>query len=139
MKQNEPVQKIMSTDLVTATPKQKFTEVKKIMASKSVHHLPIVDEKKLVGIISRLDIMRATLSSAFVEEKEADLILDHIIKVPDIMTRKVVTLKETDTIKQAALVMVQHRFHSLPVLNDKDELVGIVSTVDLLQYLLDQY
>lgn len=139
MKQNESIHKIMSTDLVTATPSHKFSEIKEIMESNGIRHLPIVEGRKLIGIISRLDILKASFSSAFVTENEADPMLDHTLKITDLMTQDVITLKDTDTVKHAVRVMTQHSFHSLPVINDRDELVGIISTADLLQYLLDQY
>lgn len=139
MKQNESIKKIMSTDLVTVTPVQKFSEVKKIMESNSVRHLPVVEGKKLVGIISRMDIVKASFSSEFATDKQSDATLDHVAKITDIMTKNVIKLRDTDTIKHAVRLFVQETFHSLPVVNDHDELVGIVSTSDLIQYLLDQY
>jgi CBS domain-containing protein len=139
MKQNDSIRHVMSTDLVTAKPTQKFSEIKKLMEDNALRHLPVVEGKKIIGIISRSDLFKVSFSSAFSNDKDADSVLDHTLKLDDFMTHDVLTIKETDTVKHAARLLAQRTFHSLPVVNDKDELVGMVSTHDLLQYLLDQY
>ena len=139
MKQKESVRNIMSTKLVTAAPHLKFSEIKKLMESNGIRHLPVVAGKKLLGIISKYDVLRVSFSSAFGDAKDTEEILDQNLKLSDFMTKEVICLKDTDSIKQAVRVLSQQKFHSLPIVNNNDELVGIISSVDLLRYFLEQY
>lgn len=140
MRQNEPITHIMATDLVTATTQHKFSEVKALMEAEKIHHLPIVEGKKLVGLISRIDILRFTNSQAFVDDTpETAKSLDNSAMVSDIMTTNIITLKESDVVKHAVEIVNQQSFNSVPVVNDDGELVGIVTTKDLLNYLYKQY
>ncbi len=54
------------------------------------------------------------------------------------MTKKIITIKEETTIKEAAEILASKEFHALPVLKD-DHLTGIITTTDLIKYLLKQY
>lgn len=140
MKQNEPIVKVMSEDVVTCRPIDKFSEVKTLIESSGVRHLPVVEGKKLVGVLSRLDVLKASFSNAYATEgADSDAMLDKKVTAKDLMTKDIVSLKDTDTVKHAAKLLASNSFHSLPVLNAGGDLVGVVTTTDLIQYLLDQY
>lgn len=141
MKQNESIAHIMSTDLVTANITESYSEVKARMASACVHHLPVVDNQRLLGIISDRDLLKYAISKAFQtgDAKDNDKLLDPHVSIEEIMTKNVITLKDSDTVKHAVEIFNEHSFHSIPVINDKEEVVGIVSAVDVMNYFLRQY
>lgn len=141
MKQNEAISRIMSTDLVTVNLTESYSEVKARMASSCVHHLPVVEGKRLLGVISDRDLLTFAISKAFQtgESHENDKMLDPHVKIEEIMTKDVITLKDSDTVKHAVEIFNDHSFHSIPVINEKEEIVGIVSSVDVMNHFLKQY
>lgn len=137
MKRNERVSKIMTRDPHTANITTSIFDVQKLMVDHHFHHVPVVSGKKLVGMISATDLARATYEFADGSTKQA--VLDGTRTVQDVMQAGLVTLKETDTVRTAAETLAKDWFHSLPVVDDEQNLVGIVTTTDLLNYLVDQF
>lgn len=138
MKQNVPISEIMSKDLITLNPKQSLYEAEKLFNRHNIRHLPVVDNKRLVGMISRTDLLRISFADLD-ESDEFDVpVVYEMFSIPDIMTRMPVFVEVDSTIKETAEILSRQNFHSLPVL-DKGILVGIITTTDLINYLLAQY
>jgi len=137
MKRNERIAKIMTTDPLTANVTTSIFDVQKLMVDNRFHHVPVVSGKKLVGMISATDLARATYEFADGTSKQA--VLDGTRTVQDVMQQGLVTLKPTDTVREAAETLAQDWFHSLPIVDEDQNLVGIVTTTDLLNYLIDQF
>lgn len=141
MKKNESITRLMTKDLVTANYSDQFSSIKKQMDENNIHHVPVVDSGQLVGIISRTDILSNSHSRAYVgTEKQIDSSLDHAIPVKELMTKDPIALKSTDTVKHAVEILNSHSFNSIPVIEaDNRKLVGMVTTKDLMSYLIGQY
>lgn len=138
MKQSVPISEIMSKDLITLNPKQSLYEAEKLFNRHNIRHLPVVDNKRLVGMISRTDLLRISFADLD-ESDEFDVpVVYEMFSIPDIMTRMPVFVEVDSTIKETAEILSRQNFHSLPVL-DKGILVGIITTTDLINYLLAQY
>ncbi len=120
---NEPISTIMTSKLVTVAPSDRLTVAKDIFKKSRIHHLPVVDGKKLVGIITTGDLV--WLNKKFDEYDE--------ILVKDVMTKKLATLEPDEKIGAAAEVLLEHLFHAIPITLNGD-LVGIVTTFDILKY-----
>lgn len=139
MKQNEPISRIMSTELVTVHHGDPISKVRQLMQKTGVHHLPVVSGENLVGIISWSDILNLSFGQAFgTDERAVDAVLDHSITLEDAMKRDPVTLPHDGNVRQAAEILAEGGFHSLPVVSGK-KLVGIVTSTDLIKYLLSQF
>ncbi len=121
---NEYISTIMTTEVVALDVHDKLSAALDILKKKRVHHLPVVEGKKLVGIITSWDLLR--LNRTFEEY--------HSINVSDVMTRKVATLEPDMHIGSAAEVLLENLFHAIPVVNDDHELIGIVTAFDVLRY-----
>lgn len=140
VKQKESIKNIMSDDLVTGNCKDQFSEVKSKMEQNKIHHLPIVDGGKLVGIVSRTDIHKYSHSRAYIADGEVDHSLDVAVPVEKLMTQNPVTIKVTDTVKHAVEILNEHSFNSIPVVEgDSQKLVGIVTSKDIMTYLVNLY
>ena len=109
------------------------------MQDNGVHHVPVVSGQKIMGIISAVDVLKGSFSSAFAAEGKADEALDHIVALDDIMTTDVTTINQSDTIRHAAEILATSNYDSLLVVNDDEHLEGIVTSKDLISYLLEQY
>ena len=78
MKRNEPVSKIMSTGLITVHHGDPISKARKLLRDHGVHHIPVVNGHKIVGILSLSDILRVSFGDAFgADERAVDATLDH--------------------------------------------------------------
>ena len=121
---NERLHEIMTTNVVTVDPDQTVADVHDIIKHKRYHHIPVVQGRKLVGIITSYDLMRMEVCPS---EYGAH-------SVRDVMTTHVAYLSPEDQIGAAAEVFMAHLFHGLPICDDEHNLVGIVTTHDVLKY-----
>lgn len=139
MKKSEAVAKIMSADVAMVQLGQPLSDVRKLMCNTHFHHIPIVEGRKLVGLVSFTDLMKINLLISGADERSVDTIIDQQFTIADIMSTHLSTIKQTDTIRHTAELLGKGRFHSLPVVDDDDNVVGIVTTTDLIHYLSDLY
>ena len=140
MKRNEPVSKIMSTNLVTVHHGEPVSKVRQLIREHGVHHVPVVNGQKLVGIVSNADVLRVSFGEAFhTDERTVDATLDHTMTLEELMQKDPVSVRENSPIREAAKILAQGDFHSLPVVSDGQKLVGMVTSTDLINYLLDQF
>ena len=134
------VKEIMSTNVRTVTSSQKLGEVVSLMCLYRYSGIPVVDDGKLTGIVAESDVLEkmfpkledlmgnmATVNYDEQLSQYADVV--HI-RVKDVMTPAVVTIKPDMHILQAASMMVGRKFRRIPVAVD-DELLGMVSMGDV--------
>lgn len=129
----------MITDVVTAKPRTPMLDAHNLMREKGIRRLPVVSKGKVAGIITRSDVREAQPSDATtLNVWEINYLLARL-QVRDIMTREVYTVKPDDTIKTAAALMHKHQIGALPVVNDANELVGILTESDVFRILIDWF
>lgn len=121
---NELVQSHMTKNVITLKPESTLGEAREILLKKRIHHLPIVEGKKLVGMLTSWDIFKLGKSA---DEYKS-------MKAKDIMTTKIATLDPDQHLGAAAEVLTEHLFHAIPIVNDKQELLGIITSTDILRY-----
>ncbi len=139
MKKNESITKIMSANVTTVQVGRPLSDIRKLMCEAHYHHIPIVDGKKLVGLVSFTDLMKINVLISGADERTVDTIIDQQFKIADIMSTGLTSIRQTETIRQAAELLSKGHFHSLPVVDNEENVVGIVTTTDLIHYLSDQY
>ncbi len=138
MKKNQSVIRIASTAILTAQSEQKPSEVRKLMQENQIHHVPVVDGTQLVGLVSALDLANLSLDKFGSEDPSNDAVLDNQLSLEDIMSKNLVTLQTTASIREAAELLAQGNFHSLPIIDEDGNLRGLVTSTDLIRYLLKQ-
>jgi acetoin utilization protein AcuB len=130
------VRKKMKKDLVTVTKDDKMTTAKKLLKEKNIRHLPVVDGKKLIGLVTNMDIRKAEASPATsLEIRELHYLLDKLT-VGEIMTRNVITIPPDISIEEATTLLHDNRIGCLPVVEDGN-LVGILTENDVMDILID--
>ena len=139
MKKNVPIKTIATTSVLTVHTAQKLSDVRKIIKEKGIHHVPVVSGDKLVGLISASDLLSLTFDAGHTDERSLDAMLDHQFTIEEVMQKELSTIEASDSIRAAAEVLSEGRFHSLPVVNEDGTLHGIVTSTDLIRYLLEQY
>jgi CBS domain-containing protein len=145
------VKEIMTANPITVTADMEIVEAAKLLLGRRINGVPVVDEAgKLVGILCQSDIIAQqkklpvpslfsfldgyiSLSSMKGIEKEVRKIA--ATAVSDAMTANPVTVAPDSSIETVAALMVDHNFHTLPVVED-GLLVGVVGKEDILRTLL---
>lgn len=125
------IRDVMTKAPVTVTEETSVTEAKALMNKNNFSKLPVLDKsKRLVGIITKNDIQKASPSDATTLDMfELGYVLSKLT-VGKFMTKKVITIQETEVIEEAARIMVDNNIGCIPVMED-DVLVGIVTESDL--------
>jgi CBS domain-containing protein len=138
MKKRTPISKIMSGDLITVNITDDLRKVSRLMHEKNIRHIPVVSGNKLTGIVSKTDIMRLSFGNFFEGQDQADEAIFDMLKLEQVMVSNPKTVTSEDAIREVAEFLTQAEFHALPVV-DNDKLVGIVTTTDIIKYLVQQY
>lgn len=139
MRHNEPVSHIMSDKVLTVHVAQKVSEVYELLTKNRIHHVPVVDGKTLVGLISSTDMMKLSLDAYGTPDSANIEYIDSQFAVEDVMSNALTTTKADDSIRSAAEKLSGGDRHALPVVDGDNQLVGILTTTDLVKYLLAQY
>lgn len=126
------VRERMTSPAVTVTPETPFQDALKMMRDKKFRRLPVVDASgKVVGIVSERDMLHASPSPATsLSVWEVNYLLWKL-KVSDIMTHNVVSIKQDTPIEDAANLMVSRKIGGLPVVDDKGVIVGVITETDI--------
>ena len=133
-----PVKNWMTTDVVSVGPETSLLKVGKLMKDHHIRRIPVVDEQgQVIGIISDRDVRDASPSKATTLDMYEMHYLLAELKAKNIMTAKPITVKPTDTVEQAALIMLDNKVGGLPVVDDAGKLVGIISDHDVFKAMVD--
>jgi CBS domain-containing protein len=141
MKKREPVSTIMTKNAQTVNLEDSLASVRDLIRSHGFRHVPVVQGKQLVGIVSKTDLNRLTFSSLFAGQEQADEAVFEMLNIGQVMSHKPRVVKASDSIREVAEILAIEEFHALPVVDEHDssKLVGIVTTTDVIKYMLDQY
>ena len=122
---NEEVRTIMSTRVTTARPEQRVADVLRMMERKRLQQLPVIDaDNHLLGLITTYDLWQNCRHNP---ECESEV-------VAKVMTSAVVKLSPKDKVGTAAELFMDRRFKTLPVVNLRNELKGVVTAFDVIKY-----
>ena len=123
---------LMTKNLITIDKSRKLSDALDLMLKKGVHRLIVTDNGKLCGIITAMDIMETLGSYKYGRSTTSRL------HVATAMTKNPLTVNPDASIKECAKLMVENRISSLPVV-ENDELVGIITTTDLLRAFAENF
>lgn len=127
----------MTRHPITMSSSATIGEVDRMMKKYKFHRMIIVDGGKLVGYLSDRDVMRVAPSPATSLSKfEIRTLLDKL-SVKDIMQTKIITVQESATIEEAALIMYQNKVGGLPVISEVGTVVGIITATDILKTFIE--
>jgi len=138
MKAQVPVSEIMTREVVKLNLKDELTKAEMLFKKHKIRHIPVVENQKIIGMLSYSDLLRISFADAVFDDEEIDSVVYDMFDIQQVMTKNIVTIDRNATIKQAAEILAEREFHALPVV-DGEQLVGIVTTTDLIRYLLKQY
>lgn len=139
MKKRMPVSMIMSKDLITLSHLDDLTTAERLFKRNNIRHIPVVNGLKILGMLSYTDLLRISYADAVeAYETEVDTMVYNMFTIGQVMAKNLIKVSPQATIKEVAEILSEREFHALPVV-DEGVLVGIVTTTDLINYLLEQY
>jgi len=129
----------MTVNVITIIPDTTLPEAHKLMIEHQIRRLPVVKNGRLVGMVTRGDVRGAEPSDATsLSIWEINYLLSRL-KIEEIMTVQPITTHNTATIGEVAELMLSHKISGLPVLNERDELVGIITESDIFRMVVAQW
>ncbi len=137
MKKNEPISKVMSRSPICVHEGEPVSKVKQLIEEHGIHHVPVVNGERLIGIISWSDLLRVSFGEFGNQDaRQLDSILDHTYTVTGLMASNPKSLEHTGTVRDAARILSEGNFHALPIV-EGEKLVGIVTSTDLISFLAE--
>jgi len=122
-------------DPITVSPGDRVSHARRIMLDNGIGRLPIVENGDIVGIITERDVARAMMNfRSLVPDNQQDERIRNLI-VNDIMTRNVISVRTNTPITEVVSTLLNKNIGGVPVLNLKDEMVGIISRREIIKYL----
>ncbi len=145
------IKDIMTKDVIAISPETMITEVADIMTKNRFHGVPVIEKGELVGIVTETDFyIRGTnislpsfatfledIDTLEVKDFEKRRFLKKVIqaRAKDIMTSSCITVPETMSLSDLLSFYQKTEYHTLPVVNDQNKMVGIVTRSDLIHLL----
>ena len=130
------VNEVMTENPLTAAPGDTVGEAEEILNANAIRQLPVVEGSELVGIVTDRDI-RSFLGGHTVESLEQrEKLLN--TKIASIMTTQPVSLAPDDDLREAVEILIEEKVGAVPVVDEDEGLVGIVTYVDVLRCFLER-
>lgn len=134
-----PVTTIMTQNVVTLNKADSLEKAEKLFKKHHIRHIPVVSGKVIIGMLSYTDLLRISFAdSVYDDDDHVDSVVYNMFTIEQVMVKKIVSISPSNSIKEVAEILAKSEFHALPVV-DKNVLVGIVTTTDLINYLLKQF
>jgi len=139
MKQQVPVSTIMTKNIIKLAISDDLSKAESLFKHHKIRHIPVVNGATIIGMLSYTDLLRISFADAIDEDEEVvDTTVYNMFTVEQVMAKKLITISPETTIKEAAEILASKEFHALPVC-EGHLLVGIITTTDLIKYLINQY
>lgn len=135
MKNRPKISEVMTADPETVHTAQPLSDVYDLFQDRAYHHLPVVDGRTPVGIISAADILKLVYDIEHNDERMLRTYLDHQFSIEDAMTTDLVTVTVDAKVREVVDAMSAGTIHSVLVVDGDGELEGIVTSTDLINLL----
>ncbi|MCB0399475.1 MAG: CBS domain-containing protein [Winogradskyella sp.] len=132
-----PVSEIMTKHIIALNRDDELETAEILFKRNKIRHIPVVNGDVIIGMLSYSDLLRISFADAVYDTEEVDTVVYNMFTIEQVMVKNVMTIPSTTSIKEAAEILAKQEFHALPVVDDGN-LVGIVTTTDLINYLLKQ-
>ena len=128
MNPETPVKEIMTKKVIVVNTTTPLAEIEDVLDTKPIHHLVVLDDGLVKGIISKNDILKIYRTHGI---KDPNSLAS--LQAKDVMVSNPMVVDPDDSIGLVSDIILANKFHSLPVVED-DELLGIVTNHDLIKY-----
>jgi CBS domain-containing membrane protein len=129
------VKEIMAKEVSTLGRNHTLDLADEIMSLERIRHLPVLDDGRVVGVVSQRDLFRSALATALGYGEKAQKRLLRTLRVKEVMREPAITVSPEATVKEATRLMLDNKIGCLPVV-EGHTLVGIVTETDILRYVV---
>ena len=134
-----PVSTIMTEHVITLQKEDSLEKAEQIFKKYNIRHIPVVVNHVVIGMLSKTDLLRVKFADYDLNEGiDSDTFIYNIFTTEQVMRQNIVSVSSSNSIKEVAEIFTTKEFHALPVV-DNNKLVGIVTTTDIIKYLLNQF
>ena len=130
------VENWMSKDVVTVDVNDSMQYATRLLKEHKIRGLPVMENGKLVGVVTDRDLKKASASDATTLEIHELLFLISKIKIKDIMTKNPITIPLDYTIDEAAKVLLENKLTGAPVVDNEGKVVGVITQTDIFRVLV---
>jgi CBS domain-containing protein len=127
-----------TTQVIKATPHLRLHDALRLMNRANIRALPVVENDNLVGIVTKRDLMRSDVSSVMRDIWDQYRQVGNI-PLEKIMTKTVITIRGDANITKAAQLLLDNKITAVPVVDSKQQMVGILTSTDLFRMLLSEF
>jgi CBS domain-containing protein len=139
MKKRTPISTIMTKDVITLNHSDDLETAESLFKSKKIRHIPVVSGPAIIGMLSYTDLLRISFADSIDEDEDSvDTTVYNMFTIEQVMAKNLISVQSETTIKEVAEILAKKEFHAIPVVDD-GVLVGIVTTTDLINYLIEQF
>ena len=139
MKKGTPISEIMTKEVITLKTTDSLEYAEHLFKSEHIRHIPVVKNKIVIGMLSYTDLLRISFADAVDEDAgTVDSVVYNMFTIEQVMAKNLVSVTPDTTIKSVAEMLAKREFHAIPII-DNQKLVGIVTTTDLINFLLSQF
>ena len=131
------VSEVMTREVVTVTEDDNLLNLLRTLKALRFRHLPVTDDDRLVGLLTERDLLAISTSNMLPHQADSDRILHERFRVRDVMVRDVVTASPETSIHAAGALLLKERLGCLPIVNDKNVLVGILTSSDFIKMVVN--
>jgi CBS domain-containing protein len=137
--QNEPVKNWMTHNVITISPDTPLTKADQLMIGNKIRRLPVVKDGQLVGIVTRNNLWGATYTDAVsVNIYELNYLISQLT-VARVMTLDPIVISPESSLREAVALFVENNFSGLPVVDDSEHIVGIITESDLFRIMAKEW
>jgi len=126
----------MSKEVITVSVDHSMYQATQKLKDHNIQILPVLKKDKLVGVITDRDLKKASASDATTLEIHELLYALSRIKIKGIMTKDPVTVSPDFTVEETAEILLNNRISGVPVVNEKNKVVGVITKTDLFKVLI---
>jgi acetoin utilization protein AcuB len=131
------VKEIMTRDIITVSPNETMDHAAALFDSGDMHHLPVMDESVLVGMLSTTDMHKIMHHFTLFKVRNTDVVNQSVLRsllIKEVMSSPVATIQTTTSLTTVAAIFRENLFHALPVIGQNGDIEGIVTPFDLMNY-----
>ncbi|MDE3743801.1 HPP family protein [Maribacter polysaccharolyticus] len=139
MKKGTPISEIMTKKVITLNTSDNLEKAEHLFRKHHIRHIPVVSGSKIIGMLSYTDLLRISFADAVYDDEDTvDSMVYNMFSIEQVMAKSLISVSSDTHVKDVAEILSKKEFHAIPVVDD-GELKGIVTTTDLINFLLRQY
>lgn len=139
MKERVLISTIMTSNVVKLNLSDSLTKAELLFKENNIRHIPVVSGSQIVGMLSHSDMLKIAIPDVDENDECVVSTVYNMFTLEQVMTKNVETLYHYDYVKTAAEIFSKCDFRALPIVDKDKNLVGILSTTDLIKFLLSQF